>query len=52
MIRFNGNDVSFISVGGRIINTVYKGATIVWQNIVGWWVNERPWNNDSIWRNQ
>jgi hypothetical protein len=52
MIRLSDKDITFISIGGKIINTVYKGAVIVWQNIVGWWINDRPWNNDNIWRNQ
>lgn len=52
MISRNGNDISFIGFGSRVINIVYKGVVVVWQNIVGWWVNDRPWNNDQPWRNE
>lgn len=52
MISWKGNNISFISFGDKVINTVYRGAVIVWQNIVGWWVNDRPWNNDQPWRNE
>lgn len=52
MIVNRDKEISFISIGSKIINTVYKGSVIVWQNIVGWWINDRPWNNDKIWRNQ
>lgn len=52
MIKWGDGDISFISIGGKIINTVYRGGVIVWQNLVGWWVNDRAWNNDSPWRNE
>lgn len=51
MIRFGDKDIYFIAAGNKIINTVYHGAVIVWQSIIGWWVNDRPWNNDQQWRN-
>ena len=52
MIRNGNKDILFIAVGNKIVNTVYYGAKIVWQSIIGWWVNDRAWINDQQWRNQ
>jgi hypothetical protein len=52
MIRIGDLEGTFITVGGRIINTIYKGGVIVWQNLVGWWINDRAWLNDSPWKNE
>jgi len=46
MITRRDNEIFFISYGGKIINTVFYGAKIVWQSIIGWWINLRPWRND------
>ena len=51
MINNSGSEITFISIGSKVINTVYYGANIVWQTVVGWWINNKPWINNNGWRN-
>lgn len=56
MIKIGSKDVSAIRIGNKVIVSVYKGATLVWQSItscfgLGYWVNDYPWKNDGAWKN-
>lgn len=40
----------------RSILAIYKGARLVWETIRscfgrGFWMNQRPWLNEDVWRN-
>lgn len=48
--------ITTILKGKRNIAVVYKGAQLVWQYIRscfgrGYWINEKPWQNDNGWKN-
>lgn len=56
MIYKGDTEVSAIYKGNRVIVEVYKGAVLVWQAIRscfgrGFWINDKPWNNDDGWKN-
>lgn len=56
MIYKGDTEVSAIYKGNRVIAEVYKGAVLVWQAIRscfgrGFWINDKPWNNDDGWKN-
>lgn len=56
MIKIGPKDVSAIRIGNKVIVSVYKGATLIWQSIktcfnLGYWVNKCPWKNDGAWKN-
>lgn len=56
MIYLNNKEISAIHVAGRTIGAVYKGLQLVWQAVrscfgKGWWINDKPWDNNDSWRN-
>lgn len=56
MIYKDGKEVSSIFKGDSAIAEVYKGAVLVWQAIrscfgKGFWINDKPWNNEDGWKN-
>lgn len=56
MIIKNGKEINEIYYGKLNINEVYYGKYLVWQIArscfgSGYWINDRPWLNDDIWKN-
>lgn len=49
-------EVSAIYRGKKVVASIYKGATLVWEAIrscfgKGFWINDYPWNNEDGWKN-
>lgn len=56
MIIKNGKEVIEIYRKQRECLEVYRGKLLVWQIArscfgSGYWINDRPWDNDDVWRN-
>lgn len=56
MIYKDGKETAYIFKGDKAIAEVYKGAVLVWQAIrscfgKGFWINDKPWNNEDGWKN-
>lgn len=56
MIYRGENEVTDIRVGGKAITFVRKGVKLVWESIrscfgKGFWINDKPWNNNDGWKN-
>ena len=50
------HSVTAIIRNNRYVAAVYKGTQLLWQYIRscfgrGYWINEKPWNNDNGWAN-
>lgn len=48
--------IDAIHYGSRAIAVIYYGAHKVWEAIKscfgkGFWMNDYPWNNTDVWRN-
>lgn len=57
MINKNGKEIADVRINDRIIDTIYKGAALVWEAIrscfgKGFWINDKPWNNNDGWKNK
>lgn len=57
MIHKEGNEVTDIRVGGRVVSAVRKGVLVVWEAVrscfgKGFWINDKPWNNKDGWKNK
>lgn len=57
MIHRNGNEVTGIRVGDRVVSAVRKGVLLVWEAVrscfgKGFWINDKPWNNKDGWKNK
>ena len=57
MIHTHHKSIYSIVAEGKVIQSVYYGARVVWQAIrscfgSGRWINEKPWSNTEAWRNQ
>lgn len=57
MIYRGENEVTDIRVGGKVIASVRKGVHLVWEAIrscfgKGFWINDKPWNNNDGWKNK
>lgn len=48
--------VESVYIGKRAVSTIYKGSVKVFEAIKscfgkGYWVNEKPWLNNDVWKN-
>lgn len=53
---FKRKKVTRIVSNGRNIDMVYKGMVEVWRAVRscfggGFWVNDRSWDNEEVWKN-
>jgi hypothetical protein len=56
MIIRNGKEIIEINKGKDTCIEVYMGKYLIWQLVRscfgnGYWVNDMPWLNDDMWRN-
>ena len=56
MILINGKEIIEINRDKKSCIEVYQGKRLLWQLINscfgnGYWVNEKPWINTDVWRN-
>ena len=56
MILINGKEIIEINRDKKSCIEVYQGKRLLWQVINscfgnGYWVNEKPWINTDVWRN-
>lgn len=57
MIYKEGRKVSALYYLGKAVQKVYSMGKVVWQAVRGCfgsgvWINQEPWGNEDIWRNQ
>lgn len=56
MLYSNKREVININIGNKALQSIYRGAILIWQAIrscfgSGFWINEKPWVNDEPWKN-
>lgn len=56
MLFKNKKETVAIYKGNVVVQSIYKGAVLVWQAIrscfgSGYWINEKPWVNEEPWKN-
>jgi hypothetical protein len=56
MIQINKKDIISLYKQGKVIQATYKGGYLLWQAIrscfgSGFWVNQKPWIDEEIWKN-
>ena len=56
MLKIGSKNISAIRIGEKVVVSMYKGATLVWQAIsscfgLGCWINNYTWKNDDAWKN-
>jgi hypothetical protein len=56
MLYNNKKETINVSIGNKVIQSIYKGSILIWQAIrscfgSGFWINEKPWVNDEPWKN-
>ena len=57
MIHINGHDIVGVYSESKDIVKVYSGLKLVWSKIIeilscygnGYWIDEYPWIDDSLW---
>lgn len=57
MIIYKGKKLSLLSYMGRLVGKVFYMGRLVYESISscfgsGVWLNQKPWSNEDIWRNQ
>ena len=56
MLQVNKKEVIALYKQGKPVQAVYRGLYLVWQAVrscfgSGVWINEKPWLNDEVWKN-
>lgn len=59
MIRIDSKEITVLYYGQRAIAYVYQGSRLVWQKVKealscfgsGKWLNDRPWIDTDLWKN-
>lgn len=56
MLYIKGKEITQVFKGSKIITAIYKGSKLVWEAInscfgKGYWINNKPWNNNDGWKN-
>lgn len=56
MIQINKKDIISLYKQGKVIQATYKSGYLLWQAIrscfgSGFWVNQKPWIDEEIWKN-
>ena len=56
MLQVNKKEIIALYKQGKPIQAVYRGLYLVWQAVrscfgSGVWINEKPWLNDEVWKN-
>lgn len=59
MLYKNNKEIVTLYRTGKKIQTIYKGIRLIFQGIdvrscfgEGFWINEKPWINNEIWKNK
>ena len=55
ILKYN-KEITEIYIRKNTISEVYLGKFLIWQSIrscfgSGYWINEKPWINTDIWKN-